>query len=341
MRIGDSILAAGPSGRPTALTVSATFASPPVGDPFWFGNRSPFPAPVSRTSADASGPAPVLLGRDAYLEVARDLGISSEFVWDTYLDTKAVTFDEANRLPGEIETIAQRLQDDFGLTELRFGNGLDTLLEVVRQRIANLRVPILLVVFQIGAVTLAVLAGVGSLTLTRQAFELAVLHSRGFSRRTLLLAQAMQAVLAAVVAYPLGLLLGLGLAKLASTSNGNALPDTLFPIGLTPAAELLGLGTAVLGAAILLVLSIPHVRRTVLEQRRSLARGPAAARASARRAVPGPGRRLRVRPTARTGHAETGGRHDRPARAAGTDAAHLRGLLLRAASAPVGAARAR
>ena len=259
-------------GGPTALTVSATFSSPPAGDPFWFGNRGPFPAAISRTSADASGPAPVLLGRDAYLEVARDLGISSEFVWDTYLDTKAVTFDEANQLPGEIEAIAERLQDDFGLTELRFGNGLDTLLEVVRQRIANLRVPILLVVFQIGAVTLAVLAGVGSLTLTRQAFELAVLHSRGFSRRTLLLAQAMQAVLAAVVAYPLGLLLGLGLAKLASTSNGNALPDTLFPIGLTPAAELLGLCIAVLGAAILLVLSIPHMRRTVLEQRRSLSR---------------------------------------------------------------------
>ena len=46
----------------------------------------------------------------------------------------------------------------------------------------NLRIPILLVVFQIGAVTLAVLAGVGALTLTRQSFELSVLHSRGFSR---------------------------------------------------------------------------------------------------------------------------------------------------------------
>jgi ABC-type lipoprotein release transport system permease subunit len=266
VRIGDSILAAGASGRPTGLTVSATFSSPAAGDPFWFGDRSPFPAP------DSTEPAPVLLGRDGYLEVARDLGISSEFVWDAYLDIPAVSFDEAERLPGEIEATAQRLRDDFGLTNLRVGNGLDTLLEVVRQRISNLRVPILLVVFQIGAVTLAVLAGVGSLTLTRQAFELAVLHSRGFSRRTLLLAQAVQAVLAAVVAYPLGLLLGLGLAKLASSSNGETLPGTLFPVGLTPAAELLGLCTAVLGAAILLVLSIPHVRRTVLEQRRSLSR---------------------------------------------------------------------
>jgi hypothetical protein len=265
VRIGDTILAAGPAGKPTGLTVSGTFSTPAAGDPFWFGNRSPFPA------ADSTEPPPVLLGRDGYLEVARDLDISSEFVWDLYLDVPALTFQEADGLPGRIEGVAQRLRDG-GLTNLRVGNGLDTLLEVVRQRISTLRVPILLVVFQIGAVTLAVLAGVGSLTLSRQAFELAVLHSRGFSRRVLLLAQVMQAVFAAVIAYPLGLALGIGLAKLASGSNGATLPGTLFPVRLTSAAELLGLGTAVLGAAILLLLSIPHVRRTVLEQRRSLSR---------------------------------------------------------------------
>ena len=266
VRIGDTIEAAGSGREPLGLTVSGTFSSPAPGDPFWFGDRSPFPAP------DSTEPPPVLLGRDGYLEVARDLGISSEFVWDLYLDVPALTFQEADRLPASIRAAADRLRSDLGLTNLRENNGLDALLQVVRQRIENLRVPILLVVFQIGAVTLAVLAGVGSLTLTRQAFELAVLHSRGFSRRTLLLAQAVQAVLAAVVAYPLGLLLGLALAKLASSSNGETLPGTLFPVRLTPAAQLLGLGMAVLGAVILLTLSIPHVRRTVLEQRRALSR---------------------------------------------------------------------
>jgi putative ABC transport system permease protein len=266
VRIGDTIDAAGASGKPVGLTISGTFSTPPIGDPFWFGDRSPFPAP------DSTEPPPVLLGRDGYLEVARDLGISSEFIWDLYLDIRSLTFQEADALPATIRAVAERLRSDFGLTSLRENNGLDTLLVVVRQRIENLRVPILLVVFQIGAVTLAVLAGVGSLTLTRQAFELAVLHSRGFSRRTLLLAQALQAVLAGVVAYPLGLLLGVGLATLASSSNGETLPGTLFPVHLTPAAELLGLGTAVLGAVILLVLSVPHVRRTVLEQRHALSR---------------------------------------------------------------------
>ena len=266
VRIGDTIAAAGASGEPIGLTVSGTYSSPPIGDPFWFGNRSPFPAP------DSTEPPPVLLGRDGYLEVARDLGISSEFIWDLYLDIPSLTFQEADALPGAIDAAATRLRDDLGLTGLRENNGIRTLLEVVRQRIENLQVPILLVVFQIGAVTLAVLAGVGSLTLTRQAFELAVLHSRGFSRRTLLLGQGVQAVLAGAVAYPLGLLLGVALAKLASSSNGETLPGTLFPVRLTPAAELLGLATAAIGAAILLLLSIPHVRRTVLEQRRALSR---------------------------------------------------------------------
>jgi putative ABC transport system permease protein len=266
VRIGDAIVAGGTAGKPIDLTVSATFSTPPVGDAFWFGERSPFPAP------DSVEPAPVLLGRQGYVEVARDLDISSEFVWDAYLDVPALTFQEAERLPGEIQAATDRLAEQPAFSGLRVGTGLDTLLEVVRQRIQNLQVPILLVVFQIGAVTLAVLAGVGSLTLTRQAFELAVLHSRGFSRRTLFLGQAMQAVLAAVVAYPLGLLLGISLAKLASRSNGGTLPGTLFPVSLTPAAETLGLGAAVLGAVILLLLSIPHVRRTVLEQRRALSR---------------------------------------------------------------------
>jgi putative ABC transport system permease protein len=266
VRIGDTVEAAGASGEPIGLTVSGTYSSPPTGDPFWFGSRGPFPAP------DSTEPPPVLLGRDGYVEVARDLGISSEFVWDLYLDIPSMTFAEADALPATIDATAAHLRDDLGLTGLRENNGLATLLEVVRQRIENLRVPILLVVFQIGAVTLAVLAGVGSLTLTRQAFELAVLHSRGFSRRTLLLAQAAQAVFAGVVAYPLGLLLGIALAKLASSSNGETLPGTLFPVRLTPAAELLGLAVAAVGAAILLLLSIPHVRRTVLEQRRSLSR---------------------------------------------------------------------
>ena len=150
--------------------------------------------------------------------------------------------------------------------------GLDTLITLVQQRVADLRVPIFLVVFQIGAVTLAILAGVGSLVLSRQSFELAVLRSRGFSGGKLLAAQGVQALFTAIVAYPLGLLLGTGLATLASNANGPSLPGVLFPIGLSPFALVLGAIGAAVGAVTLLLLSLPHVRRTILEERRLLSR---------------------------------------------------------------------
>jgi hypothetical protein len=167
--------------------------------------------------------------------------------------------DEARRtvvrLLAEIE---DAMQAQPGLSSTRMVSGLDTLFGLVDLRVKNLRVPILLVVFQIGAVTLAVLAGVGSLTLTRQTFELAVLHSRGFSRRTLLAAQGAQALLYAAVAFPLGLLLGLGLAKLAGRFNGEQLPGVEFPARLNDGAIWLGLAVALVGALVLLALSQDH-----------------------------------------------------------------------------------
>ena len=96
----------------------------------------------------------------------------------------------ARRSRAQLQQIDDSLHDEPGLAGARVLTGARHAdASWCDQRVENLRVPILLVVFQIGAVTLAVLAGVGSLVLTRQAFELAVLHSRGFSRRTLLLAQ--------------------------------------------------------------------------------------------------------------------------------------------------------
>ena len=183
-------------------------------------------------------------------------------------------FEQVSGVPDRVGRVFSSLQGetDLGLSSITLTSGLGTLLEIVRQRIADLAVPILLVVFQIGAVTLAVLAGVGALALTRQGFELAVLHSRGFRRGVLLAAQAAQAVFAAVVAYPLGLLLGMALAALASTANGPDLPGVSFPIRLNVAGQQLGLVAAVIGAVILIGLSIPYVSRTILEERRAASR---------------------------------------------------------------------
>jgi len=264
--LGDTVTAVGPTGEQAELTLVGRFEPPDREDPFWFGDQTPFPPP------DSTELSPALMDRAGYLEVAPGLGVTSEYVWDVYLDLVGVPFVRAERIPQEIERISDELRATPEFTQLQVSTGLDTLITLVRQRVEDLRVPIFLVVFQIGAVTLAILAGVGSLVLSRQSFELAVLRSRGFSGGKLLAAQGVQAVFTAIVAYPLGLLLGMGLAKLASNANGPSLPGVLFPIGLSTFALALGAIGALIGGITLLLLSLPHVRRTILEERRLLSR---------------------------------------------------------------------
>jgi FtsX-like permease family len=264
--VGETVTAIGPTGEQVTLTLVGRFDPPERADPFWYGDQTPFPPPESTELP------PGLMDRAGYLEVAPDLGVTSEYVWDVYLDLVGVPFERAERIPRDIERIADELRTTPGFAQLQVATGLDTLITLVQQRVADLRVPIFLVVFQIGAVTLAILAGVGSLVLSRQSFELAVLRSRGFSGGKLLAAQGVQALFTAIVAYPLGLLLGMGLATLASNANGPSLPGVLFPIGLSPFALVLGAVGAAVGAVTLLLLSLPHVRRTILEERRLLSR---------------------------------------------------------------------
>jgi putative ABC transport system permease protein len=266
LKVGDTLTILGPTDQALDLVISATYDTPNPNDPFWFGSRFPFPV------GDSSDPFPLLVDRQTMQQAITDLALAPEFTWDVYLGLTGLPYEEATRVPGQLVAMADGLQGTAGMQSVRLATGLDTLLRLVDQRVENLRIPILLVVFQIGAVTLAVLAGVGALTLTRQTFELAVLHSRGFSQRTLLFAQSVQASISAAIAFPLGLGIGLLLAQLAGRSNGPTLPGVLFPVRLTREAILLGLGTAAVGALILILLSIPVVGRTVLEERRAASR---------------------------------------------------------------------
>jgi hypothetical protein len=268
VRSGDQMDVIGPTGERMQLTVTGTYDSPDRTDPFWFGSQNPFPDP------DSTQPQPAVVALDTIVRATEELELTSQYSWDAYLDLTGVPFDRVSDVPDRVGRVFTSLQGEsgLGLSSIDLISGLDTLLDIVRQRISDLAVPILLVVFQIGAVTLAVLAGVGTLALTRQAFELAVLHSRGFRRGVLLAAQAAQAVFAAVVAFPLGLLLGMGLAALASTANGPDLPGVSFPIRLNVAGQQLGLVAALIGAVILIGLSVPYVSRTILEERRAASR---------------------------------------------------------------------
>jgi ABC-type lipoprotein release transport system permease subunit len=273
---GDRVTLLGPGGQGTSMTVVGTFDRPGAREAdYWYGTQTPFPSETRQPGqlGVAAQIPPALMSEEGYLASIPSLGVTTEYVWDAYVRYRDLTFAQAQRLPGLIGTADRTLRDDDdAFAALRTTTGIDTMIRLVGQRVDDLRVPIFLVVFQIGAVTLAVLAGVGALVLSRQSFELAVLRSRGFSGRTLIAAQAVQATLSAVVAFPVGLLLGAALARLASRSNGPSLPGVLFPIHLSAPAEVLGVVGAVVGALALLLLSLPHVRRTILEERRLLSR---------------------------------------------------------------------
>jgi hypothetical protein len=264
--VGDRVLVVGPSDDQLPLVVSGLYETPGGDDPFWFGSRTPFPA------AESLAPAPLVVDRLTGLEATRSLGLSTEFAWDVYLGLDTLGYDDTARVPQDLARTLGELRSQPGLGQLRLVTGLDTLLDLVRQRVANLFVPIMLVAFQIAAVALAVLAGVGALALSRQSFELAVLHSRGFSRRSLLVGQSASALLVGLLALPLGLLLGLGLTAFAARANGDGLAGARFPIAVTGGAVALGSITALVGVAILILLSVPAVKRTVLEERRSVSR---------------------------------------------------------------------
>ncbi|MDP9341140.1 MAG: ABC transporter permease [Actinomycetota bacterium] len=263
LKVGDTLIASGASGAKVAMQVTGIY-TPPTPSDFWFGSLNPFPAP------DSTQLPPSIVDRTGFLALSQRLDLTSKLVWDVYLDFSGMSFAQAVPVANRIQRLA--FPDESPLAGVGKTTEFPTLLTIVEQRTANLRIPVYLVVFQIGAVALAVLAGVASLALTRQSFELAVLRSRGFTRGKLLFAQAGQTVVTAILGYPLGLLIGMFLARLATHANGPAPPGTIYPIRLSLPSFLAGAIGALAGIAILLVLSLPVISRTIIEERRLLSR---------------------------------------------------------------------
>ncbi|MFB3739608.1 MAG: hypothetical protein ACE14W_11680, partial [Candidatus Velamenicoccus archaeovorus] len=156
----DRVTILGPTDETATLTVAGTFDRPePADNDYWYGGQSPFPAADQRAPGVlgvAGALPPLLMERNAYLETIPRLDVTTEYVWDAYLDYRGLAFARGASLPGRISQIDAELHGDPELSTLKVTTGLPTLMELVRQRISRLRVPILLVVFQIGAVTLAV-----------------------------------------------------------------------------------------------------------------------------------------------------------------------------------------
>jgi hypothetical protein len=149
---------------------------------------------------------------------------------------------------------------------------LGSLVPGARRVVARGLAPIYVVVGAVALVGLGVLLGVGVLRLDRQSFEIAVLKTRGVRVRELVAMQSAEVVLAALLALPLSLAVGLGLAVLGRSARGPALRGAVFPISLTPLAVVVAVAALAVAALALVLISVPHMRRTVVQERRRLSR---------------------------------------------------------------------
>jgi hypothetical protein len=283
LKLGDRVQVLGPTNEHRTVQVSGIFDPPARTDAFWFGEDTPFP------QGDSSDPVPVLVDQTTERTLATELGLSTHFAWDLYLSLTGITYPDALHLPNDyVQFSTDITRSQGGRNPLvvqqqppHVSSGVQILIAGVQRSVSDLRVPILLVLLQILVVTLVVLAGVGVLLVSRQSFELAVLHSRGFTTRTLLLAQGLQALLAAALALPIGIAIGALLARFAGLTNGPRPGEAGFPTSVSLSSILFGAAAAAAGAVVLWLPSIPAVRRTIIAERRQTSREtrPALARA--------------------------------------------------------------
>ena len=268
IRPGDRVDVLGPTNRHRTLEVSGIFDPPKRLDAFWFGEGSPFPL------GDSEDPVPVIVDRGTARTLSTELDLSSHYAWDVYLSLTGINYLDAVNLPDAYVAFTADINDQMAAAQQppHISSGIQILIAGVQRSVSDLRVPILLVLLQILVVTLVVLAGVGVLLVSRQSFELGVLHSRGFTARTLLLAQGLQALLAAVLALPIGIAIGAVLARFAGLTNGPRPGDSGFPTSLSLSSIAFGAAAAAVGAIVLWLPSIPAVRRTIIDERRQTSR---------------------------------------------------------------------
>jgi ABC-type antimicrobial peptide transport system permease subunit len=266
LRVGTEIPVLGPTNERTTLVISGIFDPPTAEDDFWFGDATPFPL------GDSEAPPPVVVSQDTALDLAPRLDLSTHFYWDIYLSLTDLNYAQANALTDAYVAFTNQIQNALAPTTVHVSSGISTVIGQIQRAVANLRVPILLVLIQILVVTYFVLAGVGVLIVSRQSFEIAVLRSRGFSRGSLLFSQALQAVLAAALALPFGVGIGILLARFAGATNGPRPPGVPFPVRASSASIQFGAATALAGAVVLALPSISAVGRTILDERRQASR---------------------------------------------------------------------
>lgn len=216
---------------------------------------------------------PLLTTRGGFAALTRAFGQTSDVAieWDAEPSFTGLTVAGLRALVPREEQSSAQIRATLGGTTVV--SDLASLIPGAERAVTAGLAPIYVIAGEVALVGLGVLLGIGLLKLERQSFELAVLTTRGARTGELAAMQAAEAAIAAIAALPVSLLAALGLALVARAAHGPALPGTPFPIGLDAAAVQVALGGVILGALALVVVSLPRLRHTVIQERQRLSRG--------------------------------------------------------------------
>jgi hypothetical protein len=247
----------------THATVSGVYWSARGKDPLVYADH--------RLLSDPSH-APLLTTRAGFAAFTRSFGQTSDIAieWDAEPSFSGLTVADLRTLAPREEQSSARIRATLGGTTV--SSDLSSLVPGAERAVTAGLAPIYVIAGEVALVGLGVLLGIGLLKLERQSFELAVLTTRGARTGELAAIQAAEAAIAAIAALPVSLLAALGLAVVARAAHGPALPGTPFPIGLNAPAVKVALGGMILGTLALVVVSLPRLRHTVIQERQRLSR---------------------------------------------------------------------
>ena len=175
-----------------------------------------------------------------------------------------------------VSTGLDRLEPDLGSTETRLTirTDLPSLLRTYDQKLFFTRIPLLVLLLQVGGIVAYYLITVSTMLVDRQASEIATLRSRGATTRQLLAQYASEGLILAAIAIGLGpLVAATVISALGPTPAFSAISDGgRLEVHISTAAYILACIGALIAFMALMVPAWRATRNTVVEYKKSQAR---------------------------------------------------------------------
>jgi len=260
LRVGDRITATPEGGRPVTAVVSGILEIADPESAYWGFPLDPFSPQSDYTpTGDEIPMLPMLISEEQYLGVAasRYPGMRVDYWWYLLLDPgrlKANTIGEARE---GIQELERQVPLDFPGSQVF--SGLGETLKDYESKIFFSRIPILVLLLLVVAVTLYFIVMAADIVVERHLLEIALFRSRGADTGQMMGVYLLEALALCGAAFVLGPILALifvplfGKTPAFSDVNNGA----LLPVELTGTAIL----AALLGAALCFAaLSLPALR---------------------------------------------------------------------------------